>query len=49
MPFFYTNSVNLGAGKIDESKVLIAVTSCSNCTKPYGTILNSFSWPRSGE
>ena len=39
----------LGTGKMDESKALIAVTSCSNYTKSYGTILNSFSWPRSGE
>ena len=39
---------NLGSGEMDESKALIAVTSCSNSTKSYGTILNSFSWPRSG-
>jgi len=39
----------LGAGKMHESKALIVVTSCSNYTKSYGTILNSFSWPRSGE
>jgi len=41
--------IYLGAGKTHESKALIAVTSCSNYTKSYGTILNSFSWPRSGE
>jgi len=41
--------VYLGAGKMDESKALIAVTSYSNYTKSYGTILNSFSWPPSGE
>jgi hypothetical protein len=32
-----------------ESKALIAVTSCSNYTKYYGRILNSFSCPGSGE
>ena len=41
--------IYLGAGKVDESKALIAVTSCSNCTKSSGTILNSCSWLRSGE
>ncbi|WP_372880715.1 hypothetical protein [Psychromonas sp.] len=34
---------------MNESEALIAVTICSNCTKSYGTILNSFSWPQSGE
>ncbi len=34
---------------MDESKALIAVTSCSNYIKSYKTILNSFSWPQSGE
>ncbi len=33
---------------MDENKALIAV-SCSNYTKSYEMILNSFSWPRSGE
>jgi hypothetical protein len=50
---FHTNSIKLmiylGVGKMHESKALVAVTSCSNYTKSYGTILNSFSWPRSGE
>ncbi|WP_372880934.1 hypothetical protein [Psychromonas sp.] len=34
---------------MDESKALIAVTTCSNYTKSHGTILNSFSWPQGGE
>ncbi|WP_372882970.1 hypothetical protein [Psychromonas sp.] len=41
--------IYLGVGKMDEIKSLIAVTSFSNYTKSYGTILNSFSWPQSGE
>jgi len=39
----------LGAGKMHESKALIAVTSYANYTKFYRMILNSLSWPRSGE
>ncbi|WP_372880123.1 hypothetical protein [Psychromonas sp.] len=35
--------------KMDESKALVAATSCSKCTKSYGTILSSFSWRQSGE
>ena len=34
---------------MDDSKTLIAVTSYSHYTKLYGMILNSFSWPQSGE
>ncbi|WP_372881446.1 hypothetical protein [Psychromonas sp.] len=34
---------------MNESNTLITITSCSNYTKSYGTILNSFSWPQSGE
>ncbi|PKH04221.1 hypothetical protein CXF72_02430 [Psychromonas sp. MB-3u-54] len=37
------------AGKINASKALVAGSSYSPFTKSYGTILNSFSWPRSGE
>jgi len=34
---------------MDGSKALIAVTICSNYIKSHETILNSFSWPKSGE
>ncbi|WP_372881874.1 hypothetical protein [Psychromonas sp.] len=33
----------------NECKALIAKTSFPHYTKSYGTILNSFSWPQSGE
>jgi len=39
----------LCAEKTGERKALIAATSCSNHTKSYGMILNSFIWPPSGK
>jgi len=36
-------------GKINTNKAWVAFDRCSHFTKFYGTILNSFSWPRSGE
>jgi len=41
--------IYLGAGKMHESKALIAVTRYSNYTKSDSRILHSFSWPGSGE
>jgi len=36
-------------GKINTNKAWVAFDPCSHFTKSYGTILNSFSWPQSGE
>jgi len=41
--------INDYEGKISTNKTWVAFDSYSHFTKLYGTILNSFSWPRSGE
>jgi len=44
------NEVNSDCeGKISTNKARAAFDHYSHFTKFYGTILNSFSWPRSGE
>jgi len=53
MVVYYAKGINevikYHTGKINTNKAKIEFDRCSLFTKSYGTILNSFSWPLSGE